>query len=203
MNVVRHFPGTIFLCMVKTEIRRKYRDKRNALSAAECRKRDDLLLIQFQSVEIPFLYTVLTYWPIEENNEPNTHLITEFLRFRNPEIKIAYPVADFKSNRITAMVVDIDTVFTKKELNIYEPGKGEIINPGELDMVIVPLLAIDRKGYRVGYGKGFYDKYLAECRDDCIKAGFSYFEPLDAIEDCNDFDVPLDLCITPQTVYVF
>jgi 5-formyltetrahydrofolate cyclo-ligase len=101
------------------------------------------------------------------------------------------------------LVVDIDTVFTKKELNIFEPGQGKVITPRELDLVIVPLLAIDRKGYRVGYGKGFYDKYLAECRDDCIKAGFSYFEPLDAIEDCNDFDVPLDLCITPQTVYVF
>ena len=51
--------------------------------------------------------------------------------------------------------------------------------------------------------KGFYDKYLKGCRKDCIKAGFSYFEPVDSISDRHDFDVPLDLCITPQNVYVF
>ena len=70
-------------------------------------------------------------------------------------------------------------------------------------MVFVPLLTFDRDGYRIGYGKGFYDKYLAGCREDCIKAGFSYFEPIDSIEDLHEFDISLDLCITPQNVYVF
>jgi 5-formyltetrahydrofolate cyclo-ligase len=75
--------------------------------------------------------------------------------------------------------------------------------PADIDMILVPLLAFDKKGYRVGYGKGFYDKYLADCRKNCIKAGFSYFDPVDEIADKGDFDVPLDLCITPQSVYVF
>ena len=70
-------------------------------------------------------------------------------------------------------------------------------------MVILPLLAFDQQGYRVGYGKGFYDKFLSGCREDCLKVGFSYFEPIETIDDCNEFDVPLDLCITPQNVYVF
>ena len=189
--------------MLKKEAREIYRHKRNGLSATEANKLDDLLLIQFQTADLPFLHSVLSYWPIEENNEPNTHLFTEFLRFRNPEIKIAYPVANFDSMTMTALAVDIDTAFTKKELNIYEPREGDLLLPGAIDMVMVPLLAFDQKGYRVGYGKGFYDKYLANCREDCIKVGFSYFEAIDTIEDYNEFDVPLNLCITPQTVYVF
>jgi 5-formyltetrahydrofolate cyclo-ligase len=189
--------------MLKKEARKEYRERRMALSPAECEKLDDLLLIQFQSAELPFLDTLFSYWPIEENNEPNTHLITEFLRFRNPELNIAYPVADFATMEMRAVAVDIDTAFTKKELNIYEPQDGLVIPPEKIDLVLVPLLAADLQGYRVGYGKGFYDKYLAACRPDCIKAGLCYFEPLSQIDDCNEFDVPLNLCITPHNVYVF
>lgn len=189
--------------MLKKDARRIYRDKRTQLSSEEATKFDDLLLIQFQAVELPFLHAILSYWPIEENNEPNTHLVTEFLRFRNPELKITYPVADFKTMSMTALAVDIDTAFTKKELNIYEPQEGEPVLPETIDLVIVPLLAFDKNGYRVGYGKGFYDKYLAGCRPDCIKVGLCYFEPVEQLEDVDDFDVPLNLCITPQHVYAF
>lgn len=192
-----------YSCMIKKEARKIYREKRIALTDAERAKLDDLLLIQFQTAALPFLSTVLSYWPIEENHEPNTHLFTEYLRFRNPELKISYPVSDFSSLSMTAVAVDIDTPFTKKELNIYEPQQGELVLPGDIDMVLVPLLAFDIKGYRIGYGKGFYDKYLAECREDCIKTGFCYFDPLERISDCNDFDVPLNLCITPHNIYVF
>jgi len=189
--------------MRKEEARSIYREKRKNLSDAERLKADDLMLIQFQKIELPHIDRLLSYWPIEENNEPNTHHITEFLRFRNPEIKIAYPIADFSNTSMKAVAVDIDTAFTKQTLNIYEPQEGEAIDAPDLDMVIVPLLITDKKGYRVGYGKGFYDKYLAGCRTDCIKIGFCYFEPLEAISDVNQFDVPLDICITPQNVYVF
>lgn len=189
--------------MQKKEARELYRDKRMALSEQERMKLDDLLLIQFQSADLPFINSLLSYWPIEENNEPDTHLFTEFLKFRNPELKVCYPVSDFKNGDMQAIATDIDTAFTKKELNIYEPEHGEIVSQQEIDMVFVPLLIFDKNGYRVGYGKGFYDKYLAGCREDCIKAGFSYFEPLDSIDGRHEFDVPLDLCITPQNVYVF
>lgn len=189
--------------MQKDKARKLYREKRMALPAAERTKYDDLLLINFQSAGIPFLESVLSYWPIEENNEPNTHLFTEYLRFRNPEIKVCYPVSNFANGFMQAVMTDIDTSFTKKELNIYEPAGDHVIEPAEIDLVLVPLLAFDKQGYRIGYGKGFYDKYLAECREDCIKVGFSYFEPLELIDDHGDFDVPLDLCITPQDIYVF
>ncbi|MDP4262123.1 MAG: 5-formyltetrahydrofolate cyclo-ligase [Bacteroidota bacterium] len=189
--------------MQKKEARKIYRERRMKLSEAERSKSDDLMLIAFQSVELPFLEYLLSYWPIEENNEPNTHLFTEFLKFRNPEIKICYPVSDFKTLTLQAVATGIDTPFEKRKLDIYEPEEGEPVPAAGIDMVFVPLLAFDRDGYRIGYGKGFYDKYLAGCRDDCLKAGFCYFDPIDLIDDRHEFDVPLDLCITPQNVYVF
>lgn len=189
--------------MLKKEARKLYKEKRMALSEKERVKLDDLLLIQFQSAELPFIGSLFTYWPIEENNEPDTHLFTEFLRFRNPELLVCYPKSDFSSGTMQAVITDIDTPFTKTEWNVFEPQNNEIVDPEEIDLVFVPLLAFDKKGYRLGYGKGFYDKWLANCHPGCMKIGFSYFEPVESIEDSNDFDVPLDLCITPHNFYVF
>ena len=189
--------------MLKKEARKLYKEKRLRLSEAERSKLDDLMLIQFQTVELPFLQSLLSYWPIGENNEPDTHLFTEFLKFRNPELKICYPVSSFETMTMQAVATDIDTPFEKRNLNIYEPDRGDIVPADEIDMVFVPLLTFDQTGYRIGYGKGFYDKWLAGCRADCTKLGFSYFDPVDRLDDCTEFDVPLDLCITPHNIYVF
>ena len=189
--------------MIKRELRKIYWEKRNALTAAEQSKLDDLLLIQFQTANLPFISTLFSFWPIEENKEPNAHLFTDYLEFKNPELVIAYPKSDFFMDEMFAVSTNAETSFIKNEFNIYEPEEGNRIETDEIDMILVPLLAFDKNGYRVGYGKGFYDKFLAGCRKDCIKAGLSYFPPVNVIADKDEFDVPLDLCITPQTVYVF
>lgn len=189
--------------MIKNELRKIYRDKRNALSGSERTKLDDLLLIQLQKADLPFISSILSYWPIEENNEPNAHLFTDFLEFKNPGLLVAYPKSDFFMNEMVAVATNEETSFVTNEFNIYEPEDGSHVANDEFDMVLVPLLAFDKNGYRAGYGKGFYDKFLSGCRKDCIKVGFSYFEPADEIADKDDFDVPLDLCITPQKNYVF
>ena len=85
----------------------------------------------------------------------------------------------------------------------HEPMDGVVTDAGIIDLVFVPLLIVDKLGYRIGYGKGFYDKYLPHCRPDCLKVGFCYFEPIEEIEGTHEFDVPLNLCITPNKFYVF
>jgi len=189
--------------MLKIDARKEYREKRLTLTDAERAKLDDLLLIQFQTVNLPFIHTLLSYWPIEENKEPNTHLFTGYLEFRNPALKVAYPKSDFVHHTMDAVQVNADTPFELKQHNIHEPLEGTVVAPGIIDFVFVPMLICDKEGYRVGYGKGFYDKYLSECRSDCIKAGFCYFEPIHKIDGRHEFDIPLDICITPYNVYVF
>jgi len=189
--------------MTKKEARRIYKEKRKELSAAERSKLDDLMLIQFQKLPSPDIEYLLSYWPIEENNEPNTHLFGDFLEFRNPALKILYPRSDFDRMEMDAIEIKADAPFLKNAWNIHEPMTGTVTDAGMIDMVFVPLLIFDKQGYRVGYGKGFYDKYLKQCKPDCIKVGFCYFDPVDEIEGRQDFDVPLDLYITPHTSYVF
>jgi 5-formyltetrahydrofolate cyclo-ligase len=183
--------------MLKVDARKLYKEKRLAVSATEKVRLDDLLLIQLQTVQLPYITFLLSYWPMEQNKEPNTHLFTDYLEFQNPELITCYPKTNFQQHTIQSLQTNDDTRFRKNEYNLYEPADGVEVNPPAIDMVFVPL------GFRAGYGKGFYDRYLALCRNECLKIGFSYFEPLDEIEDAGLFDVPLNLCVTPTTVYVF
>ena len=194
--------------MRKEKARELYKQKRKDLSNAEKLKMDDLMLIQFQKIDptaigLPDIHHLLSYWPIEENNEPNTHLFNDYVEFKSPAIKFLYPKSDFEKREIEAIEVNADTAFQKHGRNIHEPMDGTITDAGIIDMVFVPLVIFDKQGYRIGYGQGFYDKYLKQCRPDCLKVGFSYFEPIDEIEGTNEFDVPLNLCITPNNIYVF
>ena len=189
--------------MLKKEARTVFRQKRKSISAEEKMKLDDLLLIEFQKLRLPFLSSMLSFYPVEENNEPNTFILTRYLQFSNPGLQIAYPKTDIATYSMQAIVCDDNHVFEKNHLFIHEPTHYESIDPQNIDLILVPLLAFDKKGFRVGYGKGFYDRYLKQCRKDCIKIGLSYFEAVDVIDDSGEFDVPLDFCITPQKVYVF
>jgi 5-formyltetrahydrofolate cyclo-ligase len=189
--------------MLKKEARKFFRQKRKSISAQEKMKLDDLLLIEFQKLRLPFLSSMLSFYPVEENNEPNTFIVTGYLQFKNPGLQIAYPKTDIATNSMQAIICDDNHVFEKNDLFIHEPTHYESIDPQNIDLILVPLLAFDEKGFRVGYGKGFYDRFLKRCRKDCIKIGLSYFEAVNAIDDSDEFDVPLDFCITPQKVYVF
>ena len=189
--------------MKKNEARKHYRSERSRITFVQKQKLDDLLLIQFQKLSLPPLQSALSYMPIDENNEIDTIPTTRFLAFTNPGLVIAYPKMTAGTHQMQAIAVDESTRYVRNTYNIYEPADGPVITPEALDLVIVPTLVCDQLGNRVGYGKGFYDRYLKECREDCFLVGISYFEPVPEIEDANEFDVPLKYCITPQTVYVF
>lgn len=189
--------------MLKKEIRNIFKEKRFTVSVTDKLKWDDLLLIRFQELDLPFLDYVLSFYPIEDHNEVDTFILTDYLHFRNPNLHICYPRTRLADRTMQAVVCNADSIFQANEYNIPEPLDEEVITPSQVDLVIVPLLAFDEKGQRVGYGKGFYDRYLKECRTDCITVGFSYFDPVPSIDDASEFDVPLDFCITPQRTYVF
>jgi 5-formyltetrahydrofolate cyclo-ligase len=155
--------------MLKKEARKLYRKQRDQLGAGDRMKYDDLILIQLQTVDLPFLSSVLSFYPIEEKAEINTFSITDYLHFRNPALQIAYPRTDVETNTMQAIACYADTVFIPNQYNIPEPLGDEVVNPKDLDLVLVPMLAFDKKGHRIGYGKGFYDRFLKECAPDCLK----------------------------------
>jgi len=189
--------------MIKKVLRKYYMDQRKTLSEKDLLRFDDLLLIQFQHWPIMDIQTLLSYWPIKEKAEVNTHLMADYLGFRIPDLRLAFPIMDIDSHRLKPVAVTNHTEYELNDMGIAEPVNGVEISTEEIDAVFVPLLCFDLQGYRVGYGKGFYDRFLAECREDVIKIGFSYFEPVNSIDDINEFDVPLNLCITPNKLYEF
>lgn len=189
--------------MTKNELRKLYRQKRSAISPHEKLKLDDLLLIQFQHLAFEETDTLLTYWPMASQAEPNTLLFSSYLRHMIPSLQIAYTITDFTDYSMEAYAIYEETVYTTNNYGITEPANGRRIDPEEIDLVFVPMLICDREGFRAGYGKGFYDRYLARCRPEVLKVGFSYFEPVEKIVDTQAFDVSLNYCVTPANIYEF
>ena len=188
--------------MTKAAIRKLYKQKRIGLSHAVKDKLEDLILIQFQSLHLEIPDMVMTYSPIDALNEYNPVLIEEYCFFKNPATTLVYPVVDKANNDLKAVAVKEDTFFDLNEYDIEEPMNGKETSPAAIGMILVPLLAFDEKGNRVGYGKGYYDKFISRCRQGTIKIGFSFFEP-STIDDISDLDEKLDLCITPERIYQF
>lgn len=141
------------------------------------------------------------YLPIISQNEVNTESVLHLLRGKNKQIVVSK--SDFASRQMTHFILDDDTVLRKNEYGIPEPENGQQIVPIVIDVVFVPLLAFDLQGHRIGYGKGFYDKFLSSCRPDVIKIGLTFFDPEDTFSDVHPGDVKIDFCVTPKKVYKF
>ena len=150
------------------------------------------------------LHTVHVFLPIRKNNEVDTFSILNYFKHEQPQLKILVPRTSFKNLSISNIVYDHEfTILGRNKYDIPEPIHGRIVPALEIDAVFIPLLGFDVNGNRVGYGKGFYDRFLSECRPDVVKIGLSFFDPVERIDDINKYDIPLDLCITPAKTWTF
>lgn len=119
-----------------------------------------------------------------------------------PHVRTCAPRVDLESGEMIDIFFDASTNLIENRWGIQEPATGDEVAPGEIDMVLVPGLAFDRHGHRVGYGKGFYDRFLRQTRPDCRKIGLNFFEPAERIEDAHEGDVAVDLIITSDGVVI-
>ena len=191
--------------MLKKDLRQKYKAKRQELNEVEI---EDLsLAIANKVLTLPIWDKTYfhVFLPITEHKEVNTEYILHLLSGKDKEIVISK--TDFASRNMTHFLLTDNTKIKKNEYNIPEPvdgpdASGEVPTH-KINVVFVPLLAFDKTGHRVGYGKGFYDKFLTECKPETIKIGLSFFEAEELIEDVFECDIKLDYCITPNEVYKF
>lgn len=187
--------------MIKSELRKTYKAKRKALSEDDI---DNLsLAISNQLLKLPIwdhsFYHV--FFAIEEQKEINTDYILNILSGKDKNILISK--SDFKTGEMTHFLLTDNTKIKKNSYNIPEPIDGIEISNDKIEVVFIPLLAFDRQGNRVGYGKGFYDRFLAKCKPDTIKIGLSFFEAENEITHVFDSDIKLDYCVTPKQSYQF
>lgn len=189
--------------MDKTGIRTSYRERRMHLSPGEAMSMQKRIFDLFRGLQLPSLQVLHRYIPDPKGGEPDPEPLAEWLVTANPGLIQALPRVFDDDPVMKAVESDESTRLEPNRWGIPEPVAGRVISPEDIDMVMVPLLAFDLKGHRVGHGKGYYDRFLEICRRDCLKVGLSFFEPVDAIGDADAHDVRLDLCITPSKVYEF
>jgi 5-formyltetrahydrofolate cyclo-ligase len=141
------------------------------------------------------------FLPIHSKNEINTMPIIQYCWDNN--IGVVVPVSNFESGTMKNAEFKPDTKTKQAKYNIIEPMNPVWVNNEMIDMVITPLLAFDDKGYRVGFGKGFYDRFFVSLNKEVKRIGISLFESCENIEDINEHDIPLTHCVTPNKTYSF
>ena len=187
--------------MNKKALRKTYKTFRKDLS--ENQIEDLSLAISNELLKLPIwgysFYHI--FLAIEEQKEVNTNYILNILSGKDKNILISK--SDFKTGNMTHFLLTDSTLIKKNDYNIPEPIDGIEISTDKIEVVFIPLLAFDKTGNRVGYGKGFYDRFLTNCKPETVKVGLSFFDAEDEINDTHEGDVRLDYCVTTERVYKF
>ena len=187
--------------MKKLELRPKYKALRKQLSGSEIEEMSLAIANKLLTLPIWGKTYFHIFLPITEHHEVNTEFILHLLSGKDKEIIISK--SDFETRKMTHFLLTDNTRIKKNEYNIPEPVDGIEVPSHKIEVVFIPLLAFDTIGHRVGYGKGFYDKFLNECKPQTIKIGLSFFKAEELIEDVFEGDVQLDYCVTPEKIYSF
>ena len=187
--------------MNKKQLRIKYKKLREVLTP------DD---IEEGSMEIANNLLGLPIWgysyyhlflSISEKMEVDTQAILHILQGKDKNVVLSK--ANFKSGELNNYLLTDATVIKVNDWGIPEPVEGIEISTDKIEVVFIPLLVFDEKGNRIGYGKGFYDRFLSQCSPDVVKIGLSFFDAEKEISDISPLDVPLDYCVTPEKIYDF
>ncbi len=187
--------------MNKKELRIKYKKLRQNLYRNDVDEMSIAIANQVLKMDIWSKTYYHIFLPIETQNEVNTEFILHLLQGKDKEIIISK--SDFETREMTHFLLTDNTKINKNQYNIPEPIDGIEVPVSKIDIVFVPLLAYDKIGNRVGYGKGFYDKFLSNCKSETIKIGLSFFESEEIISDVFQNDIKLDYCVTPNKIYSF
>ena len=139
------------------------------------------------------------YLSIESKNEVDTNDIISFILNKNKRVI----VPKILNKNLIHFEIDQNTKFTTNKLGIREPISKVSFDTSLIEIIIVPLLVFDKNGHRVGYGEGYYDRFMSNIKDDVIKVGLSLFDPIDKISDINDKDIPLNFVVTPTRTFNF
>ncbi|TLP75393.1 5-formyltetrahydrofolate cyclo-ligase [Maribacter sp. ACAM166] len=186
--------------MLKKDLRLKYSRLRSSITPT---------LLTQQSIAIANSVLQLPIWenqyfhiflPIEKKLEIDTEGIISILLGFDKNVIVPKVIS---TTELEHYLLTDNTKFTTTTLDIPEPIDGITIHPEKLDVIFIPLLAFDKIGNRIGYGKGYYDRFLNQCRSDVIKIGLSLFEAENEIDDISTTDIPLNYCITPIKTYSF
>ena len=185
--------------MNKIEARKKYLDLRKKLDNVQIISKSISISNNLQDLPIWEHNFYHIYLPIKEKNEVDTMPIINILN--NKKKKVLIPKSDFNNTTMKSFLLNDNTVLKKNNYDITEPINNEEFL-GRIDVIFIPLVAYDLIGNRVGYGKGFYDKFLRNQNNKILRVGLSFFNPEKRIK-IDEHDENLDFCVTPNRIFSF
>ena len=183
----------------KTFLRSHYKKKRLSLTKQEVDHLSQSVCKQLDKLNIWKLKHYHIFISISKYNELDTSSIINKLKSEKKNII----VPKILNNELVHIAINDQTEFSINEYGIKEPNNGNSFIIDNLDLIFIPLLAYDLEGHRVGYGKGYYDRFLKLTNKSSLKIGLSFFDPINKIQDIDDNDVKLDYCITPTQIHKF
>ena len=185
--------------LTKLALRRSFLKKRYALSDQE--HEDMSFAIANNCLKLPIWHLDYyhIYLPIKAKAEIDTTLILTLLQGKDKQVILPR----IKGSELEHILLTDITKLKTNILGITEPEKGIKISPEQIDVIFLPLLAWDKSGNRLGYGKGFYDNFLSLCKTNTIKVGLSFFDPVDKIVDIRSEDIRMDFCVNPEGIKKF
>lgn len=186
--------------MLKKELRLDYLRLRNQFTEeglAEASRR-----IAQNCLQLPLWDSAVyhLYLSAVGKREVDTSFLLALLREKGKKIAVPKMGA---AGSLSHFLLAENTRLVTNSWGIPEPSGGNTLTPDAIDVVFVPLLAFDNAGNRVGYGGGYYDRFLKACRQDVVTVGLSFFGPVPEISDVHPGDVPLSYVVTPERVYAF
>jgi len=179
---------------MKQQIREKIRQRRKAVTITERKQSSDAIIEALQRrKEVANANNLMGYLAIH-NEVDISKLLNKFAESR----KVYVPVIE--GDKIRPSEYDASKICRKGLFEVPEPEPRVVLeNLRELDVILIPGLAFDKRGNRIGFGKGFYDVFLRGL--PALKIGIAYdFQLLDAIEHAEEHDVKMDLIITEKQI---
>lgn len=182
--------------MEKSKLRKIYLEKRNALSKDEVAFLSQKIFRNFVATFLPEEHqNIHIFLSIEKFKEIDTRFFINYFFKKN--INVFVP--RMNGEKLETVQITPETGFEKNKWGIPEPTGFSSQNIF-FDFVITPLLYCDHFGNRIGYGKGFYDRFFSEINPEAIKIGVNFFPPEENIDDVFSSDIPLDYLVTPVEV---
>ncbi|MDW3197349.1 MAG: 5-formyltetrahydrofolate cyclo-ligase [Cytophagales bacterium] len=142
--------------------------------------------------------TIHSFLPIERNREVNTWPLIDALESLGKCVILTR--TNFETETMDHFLYETDLTFEEDKFKIPTPVNARPADMKAVEVVLVPLLAADKAGGRIGYGKGYYDRLIQEMTADVIKIGLTLGPCFDKFSFLEPHDQKLDYCITPYQV---
>ena len=190
--------------MTKADARTEGR-RRRALLSSDDRAFLSLRLadVFFNELDLTGVQNLNAYYPLAKLSEPDTLMLLHRLNRDRPDIALSIPYLPIEGEDVLPVRWEPEMEMAYGGQGTHAPAKLDKLLYSELDMILIPLLAVDSFGYRAGYGAGHYDRFLAKCRPQARKIGVSFFAPIGTLDDIWEGDIRLDACLTPDGLVVF